>query len=148
MFLLDSNVYIAGFIEPVLGEGCRAFHHANLPRSALSAVVVHELLVGARDRHRERALQRALIEPFRTRRRIHVPGARTWEMAADFDRGIRVLGEFAASLARRAFAFDILIAASPREIGAPIITSNMADLALIHRQRAIRPTPPWPVAHT
>jgi predicted nucleic acid-binding protein len=146
MFLLDSNVYIASFNDPAFGEGFRAFHQANLARIVLSAVVVHELLVAARDQHRERALRRALIEPFRTRRRIHVPGARTWEMAAEVDRGIRVLGGFAASLARRAFAYDLLIAASAREIGATIITRNVADCELIQRVSDIRYEPPWPVA--
>ncbi len=39
MFLLDSNVYIAGFNDPEFGEAFRAFHQKNLPRLILSAVV-------------------------------------------------------------------------------------------------------------
>lgn len=145
MFLLDSNVYIASFNDPAFGVGFRTFHQAHLPRIVLSAVVVHELLVGARDRHRERALRRAIIEPFRARHRIHLPGARTWELAAKLDRGLRALGGFDASLARRNFANDLLIAASAREIGATIITQNVGDFALIRRVVDIRYEPPWPV---
>ncbi len=145
MFLLDSNVYIASFNDPAFGAGFRAFHQAYLPRIVLSAVVVHELVVGARDRHRERALRRAIVEPFRARRRIHVPGTRTWELAAELDRGLRALGGFDASLARRSFANDLLIAASAREIAATIITWNLADFELISRVVDIRYEPPWPV---
>src|SRR6266508_475243 len=145
MFLLDSNVYIAGFNDAAFGAGFRAFHQAHLPRMGLSSVVVHELLVGPRDRHRERALRRAIIEPFRAPRRIHVPGARTWELAAALDRGLRALGGFDASLGRRSFANDLLIAASAREIGATIITQNLADFALVRRVVDIRYEPPWPV---
>ena len=104
MFLLDSNVYIAGFNDPEFGEAFRAFHQKNLPRLVLSAVVAHELLVGARDRRRIDALERGLIEPFRTRRRIHVPTQATWNLAADIDRGLRELGGYDSSLAQRSAA--------------------------------------------
>src|SRR5260370_4024945 len=144
MLLLDSNVYIAGFNDAAFGVGFRAFHRTHLPRIVLSAVVMHELLVGARDRRRERLLRRAIIEPFRTRRRIHVPGARTWELAAELDRGLRALGGFEASLAQRSFANDLLIAASAREIGATIITRNLTDFALVRRVADIRYEAPWP----
>ncbi len=144
MFLLDSNVYIAAFNDASFGVSFRAFHRSHLPRIVLSVVVMHELLVGARDRRRERLLRRAIIEPFRTRRRIHVPGARTWELAAELDRGLRALGRFEASLAQRSFANDLLIAASAREIGATIITGNLADFALLRRVVDIRYEAPWP----
>jgi predicted nucleic acid-binding protein len=107
---------------------------------------VHELLVGARDRRRERMLRRAIIEPFQARRRIHVPGARTWQLAAELDRRLRALNGFEARLARRSFANDLLIAASAREIGATIITQNLTDFALVRRVIDIRYEAPWPVA--
>jgi predicted nucleic acid-binding protein len=146
MFLLDSNVYIASFNDAAFGVGFRAFHRSELPRMVLSAVVVHELLVGARDRRRERMLRRAIIEPFQARRRIHVPGARTWQLAAELDRRLRALNGFEARLARRSFANDLLIAASAREIGATIITQNLTDFALVRRVIDIRYEAPWPVA--
>jgi predicted nucleic acid-binding protein len=144
MFLLDSNVYIDSFNDAVFGASFRAFHHTHLPRIVLSAVVVHELLVGARDRRRERALRRAVVEPFRARRRIHVPAAHTWELAAELDRELRALGGFDASLAQRSFANDLLIAASAREIGATIITRNLADFEIVRRVLDVRCEPPWP----
>lgn len=146
MFLLDSNVYIAGFNDPEFGEAFRAFHQKNLPRLILSAVVAHELLVGARNRRRIDALERGLIEPFRTRRRIHVPTLATWNLAADIDRGLRELGSYDGSLAQRSFANDLLIAATARELGAMLVTRNLRDFELIRRVVPIHFQPPWPAA--
>lgn len=144
MFLLDTNVYIGGFNDPDFADSFLAFHQRTLPRLILSAVVAHELLVGARTPDRRRALERGLLEPFRTRGRIHVPGLSTWELAADIDRRLRDLGSYSSSLAQRGFGNDILIAASAREIGATIITRNRADFALIGRVTPIRFESPWP----
>jgi predicted nucleic acid-binding protein len=146
VFLLDSNIYIAGFNDPEFGESFRAFHQKNLPRLVLSAVVAHELLVGARDHRRIDALERGLIEPFRTRRRIHVPTLATWALAAGIDRGLRELGSYDGSLAQRSFANDLLIAATARELGAVLVTRNLRDFELIRRVVPIHFQPPWPAA--
>ncbi|HEX3528652.1 MAG TPA: type II toxin-antitoxin system VapC family toxin [Thermoanaerobaculia bacterium] len=146
VFLLDSNIYIAGFNDPEFGESFRAFHQKNLPRLILSAVVAHELLVGARDRRRIDALERGLIEPFRTRSRIHVPTLATWALAAAIDRGLRELGSYDGSLAQRSFANDILIAATARELGAVLVTRNLRDFELIRRVVPMHFQPPWPAA--
>lgn len=144
MFLLDSNVYIAGFNDPDFGEAFRAFHQKNLPRLILSAVVAHELLVGARDRRRIDALERGLLEPFRTRRRIHVPTLATWILAADIDRRLRELGSYEGSLTQRSFSNDLLIAATARELGATLVTRNLGDFELIRRVVPIHFHLPWP----
>lgn len=144
MFLLDTNVYIDSFNNPLLEEPFRAFHSRALPRLVLSAVVAHELLVGARTQDRRRALERGLLEPFRTRARVHVPTLSTWRLAAEIDRRLRDLKGYEASLAQRGFGNDILIAASAREIGATIVTRNVADFARIGRVVPLRFEPPWP----
>ena len=146
MYLLDSNVYIDGFNDPTFGAELRTFHQAALPRLVLSAVVAHELLVGANDAGRRRALRKAILEPFRTRRRIHVPSLSTWELAAEIDRGLRALGGCAGSLAQRSFANDILIAATAREIGAIVVTQNLGDFGLIAQVVPVRFEPPWPAS--
>lgn len=88
-------------------------------------MVVHELLVGARDRRRIDALERGLIEP-------------------GIDRGLRKLGSYDGSLAQRSFANDLLIAATARELGAMIVTRNLGDFELIRRVVPIQFQPPWP----
>lgn len=143
MFLLDTNVYIAAFTRGTDHAGFRAFHSAMLPQLILSAVVVHELRVGARSAPQRRHLD-ALIEVFRTRHRVHVPSLATWQLAATVDQDLRAMGRYAASLTRRSFANDILLAASARELGATIITHNLADFEVIGRVMPVKASPPWP----
>lgn len=144
MLLLDTNVYIAAFNDPGFGAGFTAFHRDHLPRLVLSAVVVHELLVGARTPDRRRALQRGLLEPFRSRRCVHVPTLATWELAADLDRRIRKIGGHESSLSQRSFGNDLLLAATARELGATVITRNLADFQLIGRVVDLKVASPWP----
>src|SRR5438552_15569123 len=87
--LIDFNVYIHGFCDSVFGETLRQFHQKHLPHLFLSAVVAHELLVGAANATREKSLRRGLLEPFRTRQRLHVPARRhgRWQrtLIADYE---------------------------------------------------------------
>ena len=129
--LIDSNVYIHGFRDSVFGETLRRFHQKHLPRLVLSAVVVHELLVGAANAAKERSLRRGLVEPFRVRQRLHVPARQTWEMAAAVDHRLRKRKNLESKLQTRSFANDILIAASARELGAIILTENSEDFSII-----------------
>ncbi len=144
MILLDSNVYIRSFNDETFGTEFRAFHQAALPQLALSAVVLTELLVGANSPAREKVLRRTIVEPFQTRKRIHVPTRQAWELSAEVDRRIRALGSFAASLAQRGFFNDILIAASARELGGVVVTQNVADFTLIQRVLDFQFRTPWP----
>jgi predicted nucleic acid-binding protein len=144
MFLLDTNVYIDSFNDPAFGAEFRRFHQANLPRLVLSAVVAHEILVGANDPNRARAFEQGLLEPFRSRRRVHVPSLGTWELAAQVDRELRRLRGFAGSLSARSFANDMLIAATARELGATIVTRNLSDFRVLARVLPVRFEPPWP----
>ncbi len=144
MILLDSNVYIRSFNDRTFGAEFRAFHQAALPQLALSAVVLTELLVGADSPDREKILRRTIVEPFQARNRIHVPTRQTWELSAAVDRRIRALRGFTASLAQRGFFNDILIAASARELGAVVVTQNVADFARIQRVLDFQFRTPWP----
>jgi len=140
--LIDSNVYIHAFRDSAFGEALRQFHRKRLPHLVLSVVVVHELLAGAANAARERLLRRGLIEPFRTRQRLHVPARQTWEMAASIDRRLRKHKNLQSKLQTRSFANDILIAASARELGAIILTENSADFGIIASVLDIRFTQP------
>ena len=143
MYLLDTNIYIDAFTRGAEDSAFRAFHKAALPQLILSTVVVHELLVGARSVTQRRQLE-ALIEVFRTRRRLQVPSLATWQVAATFDHDLRELGGYTGSLAQRSFANDLLVAATARELGATIVTRNLADFQLIGRVAPIKAVAPWP----
>lgn len=144
MYLIDSNVYIRGFRDSVFGESLRHFHRTHLPQLVLSAVVVHELLVGAVTSRKEQTLRRQLVEPFRVRRRLHVPARQTWELTASVDRRLRKRSSLASKLRTRAFFNDLLIAASARELGAVILTENREDFDIISSVLDIRHIEPWP----
>ncbi len=93
--------------------------------------MAHELLVGAANPTKERSLRRGLLEPFRTRQRLHVPARQTWEMAAQIDHRLRRRTNLKSRLQSRSFANDILLAASARELGAVIVTENSADFSIL-----------------
>lgn len=144
LYLLDSNVYIRAFRDAAFGAALQEFHRRHLPRLVLSAVVGAELLVGARRADREWVVRRALVEPFRSRRRLHTPSWSTWVLVARVDQALRRLAAQRPRLDKRSFFHDMLIAASAREIGATIITENGADFALIARHLDIAFVPPFP----
>lgn len=144
IYLIDSNVYIHGFGDIAFGDSLREFHAKHLPSLILSIVVVHELLVGARNAAKERSLRRGIVEPFRARQRLHVPGRQTWEMAATIDRRLRKHQHLESKLRTRSFSNDMLIAATAREIGATIITENRRDFHTISTVLSIHYADPWP----
>lgn len=131
IYLIDSNIYIRAFNDIEFGETLRVFHRQHLPRLLLSVVVVHELLIGAETAAKERSLRRGIVEPFRARRRLHVPERQTWEMAATVDRRLRKHRNLGSKLRTRSFLNDILIAVSAHERGATIVTENADDFGII-----------------
>ena len=136
LYLLDSNVYIRAFRELAFGAELQDFHRRNLPRLVLSAVVAAELLVGAQRPDRERGLRRLLT-----------PAWSTWELVARLDQSLRRRAATRTRLEQRSFLHDMLIAASAREVGATIITNNVADFTLIARHvdiAFVQPFPPSP----
>jgi predicted nucleic acid-binding protein len=144
MYLVDSSVYIHAFRDADFGEALRRFHRQHLAHLVLSAVVVHELLVGATTSRKQHSFRRGIVEPFRVRHRLHVPAAHTWELAAGVDRRLRKQPHLASKLLTRSFFNDILIAASARELGAVILTENAEDFGLLSKVVDIRYVEPWP----
>ncbi|MGH7646562.1 MAG: type II toxin-antitoxin system VapC family toxin, partial [Gemmatimonadaceae bacterium] len=115
MFLLDTNLYIRGLTDPVFGEALAQFQRREIKRLWISAVVVFEVTVGARDASHAAAWERWLVHPFRTRERLLVPGESTWRVAAEARRRLAATKRYEASLARASVQNDLLIAATCRE---------------------------------
>lgn len=137
-YLVDTNLYIRAFREVEFGERFRAWHAAAIARLAMSAVVLHELLVGASDKHRRQLLERGYAAEFRRRRRLLVPSASVWSRAAEADRQLRARGGYEAKLEQRSFANDLLIALTCREVGAILVTANADDFELIRSVTGVR----------
>ncbi len=138
MFLIDTNYYVRAIRDAAFGDQFRAWHAASLAELVLSAVVLHELLVGATDAHIRRRLEVAYAEPFRRRSRVLVPSPAVWERAADADTALRKDGRYAALLGQRGFANDLLIALSARAIGATVVTENETHFAILNDVTGVR----------
>jgi predicted nucleic acid-binding protein len=145
-YVVDTNLYIRAFREAGFGEQFRAWHARTIARLAMSAVVLHELLVGARDERRQRLLEDAYAVEFRRRGRLIVPSEAVWKRAADADRELRLESRYGEKLTQRSFANDLLIALSCREIGAVVVTANADDFELIRRITGVRHTAELPTA--
>ena len=138
MYLLDTNLYIRALNEPAFGLTLADFQQRHLKSLLLSAIVVYEVAVGARDAEHAAAWERWLVRPFRTRERVLVPGESTWRITADARRRLRSGKRYEASLATASFQNDLLIAATCRERGATLITANARDFAIIKRVIPLR----------
>lgn len=143
-YVLDTNLYVRADRDESWAEELDRFTAASLPAISLHAVVAQELLAGAIDRRRERVIQQSLIDPFEKRRRVVVPGFRTWKRAGTIlgrlvQRKLMSPGGFG-----RSFVNDCLLAASCREQGLVLITNNVDDFALIRRIEPVEVVRPWP----
>lgn len=138
MFLVDTNLYIRALNESAFGLALAEFQQQHLKSLWLSAVVVFEVTVGARDAEHAAAWERWLVRPFRTRERVLVPGDATWRITADARRRLRSRKRYESSLALASFQNDLLIAATCRERGATLITADARDFEIIERVMPLR----------
>ncbi|CAN5737533.1 hypothetical protein BH23GEM7_BH23GEM7_39360 [soil metagenome] len=143
-YVLDTNLYIRADRDQSFAEELDRFVSAFLPSVSLQAVVAQEMLAGAIDARRQKLILESLIEPFEKRRRVVVPRFGTWKragaiMARLVQRKLMSPGGFG-----RSFVNDCLIAASCREEGLTLITSNGEDFSLIRRVEVLEVVEPWP----
>ena len=136
-YALDSNLFIDAFRDKDEAARLLAFHARFAPFEHLSAVVMLELLAGARSRAVERRLDRHVFAPFERTGRVFAPGTAALKLAG------RSLAALEPS-ASRAFYNDVLIAASCREHGVTLVTRNVGDFARIQRVLRFDFLPAWP----
>ncbi|HEX6814980.1 MAG TPA: PIN domain-containing protein [Gemmatimonadaceae bacterium] len=148
MYLLDTNLYIRALNESAFGVALAEFQRQQLKSLWLSAVVVFEVTVGARDVGRAAAWERWLVRPFRTRERLLVPVESTWRITAEARRRLRNSKRYESSLALASFQNDLLIAATCRERGATLITANARDFEIIARVIPLRFVTSFPAARS
>jgi predicted nucleic acid-binding protein len=144
LFLIDTNFYIRAIQEAVFGAAFREWHKQYVPSLAMSAVVLHELLVGAQDVKLRHRIQSDYAERFLVRRRLLAPSNAVWERAAAADTKLRQEKQYAERLILRGFANDLLIALTAREIGATVLTANSDDFDLIASVTGVRHRPVLP----
>ena len=143
-FALDTNVFVDAFRDETFAGALEAFLEWALPTTFLSAVVVQELVAGARTREQARELEAAILRPFERRGRVFAPSTLAF----------RESGRLLAELASRegwpsvpsnpSLANDALLAASCREQGCTLVTSDKDFDRFLPSLGRWRPVKPWP----
>jgi predicted nucleic acid-binding protein len=144
-YALDTSLYIAADRHIKRAEDLERFTTAYLPSIHLHAVVVQELLAGAIDKSREQLVEESLISPFERRGRIVTPSFSAWKEAGQILSRLIQKRVLSPGGFKRSFLNDCLLAASCREDGITLITTNRVDFELIRKVHPFEFVEPWPV---
>ena len=109
-----------------------------------SSVVLHELLVGATNKEKERQIRRTFAEPFLRRGRVVTPSHTCWEATGEALARLAAAGELDRTAVPRSLVNDALLAASCREAGVTLVTENVRDFEKLRRFLHFDFVPPWP----
>lgn len=142
--VLDTNIFVQADRDPAWADQLAAFYAAFLPVTLLHAVVVQELLLGAVDVRRGRALYEGYIAPFEARGRVVTPSYRGWRRSGEVVATLVQRRRLSPGGFSRSFLNDVLLAVSCREAGATLVTTNTADFARIRTVEPFRFMAPWP----
>lgn len=143
-YLIDTNLYIQAFRSAGPAAELRRFYAAYTPACHLSAVVLHELLVGATGTEQVRAIQDRIAKPFRRTARVVTPSASAWRSAAGTIAQLAREEGLDRRTLPRSFLNDTLIAASCREEGLTLVTDNARDFQRLQRLIDFEFAAPWP----
>ena len=144
-FVLDTNI----FIEAIRSREARArlaeWQRAMAPHLWQHAVVVSELLVGAKDEAAWRRWHERWVLPAERVQRVIVPGYGAWLRASRIISRLVEAGWLSAGGIKPGFYNDCLLAATAREEGHAIVTHNRDDFHLIGRvEPGLRIERPFP----
>jgi len=143
-YVLDTQLFINAFRDPVVSEELQRFHRAFSPFEHFSVIVAQELRAGVKRRRDRKMLERNVLKVFQRASRTITPSADVWHRSGD------LLAEMARQegleIARlsKAFANDVLLALSCREAGCVLVTDNERDFHRIRRFVQFDFTKPWP----
>lgn len=143
-FVLDTNCFVDASRTNAGAAAFTEFCAWAAPGLYLSTVVAAELRAGAGSVKDRRTLEQRILSPYIRRGRLLNPSPAAWEelgttlAALVKDQGL-VLRDV-----RRSFVFDILIARSCRDIGATLVSRNIADLSRVARVFSFDFVPPYP----
>ena len=118
IYTLDTNVLIDALRRPAEMLLLKEFLEWALPHTALSSVVISELLAGARTDSARRLVERDLLDTFDRRGRIVAPSAVAWAKTG------LVLGRATTAALGASWQNDLLLAHTAREFGWTLITRD------------------------
>lgn len=126
-YAFDTNVYVDALRKGAALQALSGFLRSNTPAIHLSAVVLHEVLAGAKSTQHAEALEEHLAAPFFRTGRVFAPTTAAWRRS----------GTIVASLRKKtgrtpnaALVNDVLLALSCRELGITLVTRDR-DFAVL-----------------
>jgi predicted nucleic acid-binding protein len=143
-YVLDTQLFINAFHDPVVNEALQEFHRSFAPFEYLSVVVAQELRAGIRRPLDRRALERHVLNVFERSDRIITPSADAWHRSGDLLADMARKEGLEIGRVSKAFANDVLLAFSCRENGCVLVTNNERDFQRIRRFVVFEFTSPWP----
>ena len=112
--------------------------------TCLSAVVVQELAAGARTRKQVRALESSILRPFERRGRVFAPSTLAFRESGRLLAELAAREGWAAIHSNPSLANDALLAASCREHGFTLVTSDPDFDRFLPSLGRWRHVKPWP----
>lgn len=145
-YVLDTQIFINAFRDPVANEALQRFHRAFAPFEHLSAIVAQELRSGVKRPGDRKALERNVLRIFERASRIVTPSANAWHRSGDVLADMAKQEGLEIARVSKAFANDVLLALSCRESGCVLVTENDRDFSRIRRFASFEFVKPWPAA--
>ena len=145
-YALDTDLYIRAIREPVFGAELADFHARHAPRTFLSSVVFHEIVVGALSPAKLVEIKTWIGRPFLKTGRAFTPSHRAWAQAAEALTALASRYGLDRGKLPRSFVNDVLIATSCRESGVTLVTDNTRDFERIQSVVRFEFALPWPSA--
>ena len=143
-YVLDTQLFINAFRDPVANEALQRFHRAFSPFEHLSVIVAQELRAGVKQPSDRKALERNVIKIFERASRTITPSPDAWHRSGDLLAEMAQQEGLEIARVSKAFANDILLALSCREAGCVLVTENDRDFSRIRRFIAFEYVKPWP----
>ncbi len=145
-YVLDTQLFINAFRDPVANEALQRFHRAFAPSEHLSVIVAQELRAGVQRSQDRKALERNVLTVFTRANRMITPSADAWHRSGDLLAEMAKQEGLEIARVSKAFANDVLLALSCREVGCVLVTDNERDFQRIRRFVHFEFTRPWPAA--
>ena len=143
-FVLDTQIFINAFRDPVANETLQRFHRAFSPFEHLSVIVAQELRAGVRRAGDRQTLERNVLAVFKRAGRTITPSAEAWHRSGDLLAEMARQEGWETARVSKAFVNDVLLALSCREAGCVLVTDNVRDFQRIRRFVPFEFMEPWP----
>ena len=143
-YVLDTQLFINAFRDPVVNEELQRFHRAFSPFEHFSVIVAQELQAGVQRPPDRKALERNVLKVFQRANRTITPSADAWYRSGDLLAEMAKQEGLEIARVSKAFANDVLLALSCREAGCVLVTDNERDFQRIRRFVQFDFMKPWP----